>query len=126
MSEGGSHSEEILSQVAPLPVLSAGLRSRVLTAVVEAQESRRHSRRLISGSLGVFALLSWLSWRNPAVSTKTSQTSTVSVRDVPISPLAGSRLSLFGVTGAELEDDLVVVEAKLRSRQDYFPRAQQM
>ena len=126
MFEEGAQSEEILSRVAPMPVLSSGLRSRVLTAVVEAQESRRKSRRLISGSLGVFALLSWLSWRNPAGSPPPSQGTAVSVRHVPPSPWSGARLSLLGMSVSEPDGDVLEVEWQLRSRQDYFPRAQPM
>jgi hypothetical protein len=123
MREEATQSEEVLSRAAPLPVLSAGLRSRVMAAVVEAQENRRHSRRLIAGSLSVFAFLSWLSWRNPTVRTPHSQGPSVTAHDVPVSPLSGS---VLGIMGSELEDDLALVEVQLRSRQDYFSRAQQM
>ncbi|MBI3862962.1 MAG: hypothetical protein HY290_13810 [Planctomycetia bacterium] len=127
MSEGRMFAEfsgeEILKQVAPLPVLSTGLRSRVLAAAVEAQESRRHGRRVIAGSLSLFALLSWVSWRGP-ISRGGAALAAAAARDGAASAdsAADAELGLFKTTG----DDFSAVEVQLRSRQDYFPRVHPM
>ncbi|MBS0266120.1 MAG: hypothetical protein JSS02_29585 [Planctomycetes bacterium] len=127
MRDEAAHSEEILSQVAPLPVLSAGLRSRVLTAVVEAQESRRNSRRLVAGSLSVFALLSWISWRNPGAGPARTRVATVATGlDVPVSPLTGGQGNLYRWASQNVEDEVTGVERLLRSRQDLFSRHKPM
>ena len=118
--------EDILKRVAPLPVLSSGLRSRVLAATIEAQESRRHSRRVIAGSLSLFALLSWISWRGPISRPGGSALAAATERDDTSSPQNSSAVSPLGLIKATMEDDFSAVEVQLRSRQDYFPRVHQM
>lgn len=124
MSEDGMLSEEeILQKVAPLPVLSSGLRSRVLAAALEAQESRRHSRRLIAGSLSLFALLSWVSWRGPIL--RGGAASFAAAGDGEPSPRAATD-SALGLVKSLMGDDFSTVEVQLRSRRDYFPHVHQM
>ena len=121
--------EDILKQVAPLPTLSSGLRSRILSAALEAQESRRHSRRVIAGSLSLFALLSWFSWRGPNSRGTGSAVATATARDGASSgrtPAPPSPMSPLGMIGAAMDDDFSAVELQLQSRQDYFPRARPM
>lgn len=127
MSEDGMLSEEILQRVAPLPTLSSGLRSRVLAAAVEAQESRRHSRRVIAGSLGLFAFLSWVSWRGPiSRGGGTSLAAAAAAHEGASSSHDGVSDSALGLMKAAMGDDFSAVERELRSRQDYFPRIHQM
>jgi hypothetical protein len=118
--------EQILKNVAPLPVLSSGLRSRVLAAALEAQENRRHSRRLIFGSLSLFALLSWISWRGPISRDAGSAVAAANDQDVPPSSPNSSAAWAFGLMTGAIGDDFAAVEVQLRSRQDYFPRIHQM
>jgi hypothetical protein len=121
--------EEILKQVAPLPTLSSGLRSRILAAALEAQDSRRHSRRVIAGSLSLFALLSWFSWRMPNSRNTGSAVATATARDGSAagrSPPSGAPLSPLGLVGAAMGDDFSAVELQLQSRQDYFRRIHPM
>ncbi|HEY3968889.1 MAG TPA: hypothetical protein VGM05_30350 [Planctomycetaceae bacterium] len=127
MSEDRMLSEEdILKRVAPLPVLSSGLRSRILAAAIEAQDTKRHSRRVIAGSLSLFALLSWISWRGP-ISRGGGPTIAAATEGDGVSSLPGSSPhSALGLMKAAIEDDFSAVEVQLRSRQDYFPRVHQM
>jgi hypothetical protein len=118
--------EDILRKVAPLPVLSSGLRSRVLAAAIEAQETKRQSRRVIAGSLSLFALLSWISWRGPISRSEGSALAAATERDGTASSEKSSPRSAFGLIKAAMEDDFSAVEVQLRSRQDYFPRVHQM
>src|SRR5947209_2445719 len=60
-----SRKEEILRYAAPMPVLSSGLRSRVLTAATEARERRSQGRRVLSSALVLFGLLGWAAWSRP-------------------------------------------------------------
>jgi hypothetical protein len=127
MFEDGMLSEEdILKKVAPLPVLSSGLRSRVLAAALEAQENRRHSRRVIAGSLSLFALLSWISWRGPISGQRGTALASAAELDDASSSQASSAASSLGLIKAAMDDDFSAVEVQLRSRQDYFPRVHQM
>jgi hypothetical protein len=50
---------------APLPVLSSGLRSRVLSAALEAQDRRSQGRRVLASALGLFAMLCGVAWLGP-------------------------------------------------------------
>jgi len=118
--------EDILKKVAPLPVLSSGLRSRVLAAAIEAQESKRHSRRVIAGSLSLFALLSWISWRGPISRGAGSALAVAAERDSAPPSRKSAPLSAFGAIKAAMDDDFSAVEVQLRSRRDYFPRIHQM
>lgn len=118
--------EDILKKVAPLPVLSSGLRSRVLAAAIEAQETKRHSRRVIAGSLSLFALLAWISWRGPISRSAGSALAAATERDGTASAEKSATHSALGLIKAAMEDDFSAVEVQLRSRQDYFPRVHQM
>ena len=53
---------ELLKEIAPLPTLSAGLRSRVLAAALEAQDRRSQGRRVLVSALGLFAMLGGVAW----------------------------------------------------------------
>jgi hypothetical protein len=121
--------EDILKHVTPLPTLSSGLRSRILAAALEAQETRRRSRRVIAGSLSLFALLSWFSWRGPNSRSTGSTVATATLHDGASSgrsPSPPSTFSPLGMIGATMDDDFSAVELQLQSRQDYFPRARPM
>jgi hypothetical protein len=48
-----------------LPVLSPGLRSRVLAAALEAQDRRSQGRRVLASALGLFAILAGVAWTGP-------------------------------------------------------------
>lgn len=56
---------EFLKAIAPLPVLSSGLRSRVLAAALEAQDRRSQGRRVLASALGLFAMLVGVAWMGP-------------------------------------------------------------
>ncbi len=56
---------ELLKESAPLPVLSPGLRSRVLAAALEAQDRRAQGRRVLASALGLFAMLAGIAWMGP-------------------------------------------------------------
>jgi hypothetical protein len=66
MSEENMFREtEFLNAEAPLPVLSPGLRSRVLAAALEAQDRRSQGRRVLASALGLFAMLAGVAWMGP-------------------------------------------------------------
>lgn len=56
---------ELLKAGDSLPVLSPGLRSRVLAAALEAQDRRAQGRRVLASALGLFALLAGVAWLSP-------------------------------------------------------------
>lgn len=56
---------EFLNADAPLPVLSPGLRSRVLAAALEAQDRRAQGRRVLASAVGLFAMLAGVAWLGP-------------------------------------------------------------
>jgi hypothetical protein len=62
---------EFLNSDEPLPVLSPGLRSRVLAAALEAQDRRSQGRRVLASALGLFVMLVGAAWLGP-ISTDSS------------------------------------------------------
>jgi len=56
---------ELLHAGESLPVLSPGLRSRVLAAALEAQDRRAQGRRVLASALGLFAMLAGVAWLGP-------------------------------------------------------------
>ena len=59
------HEAEFLNSDEPLPVLSPGLRSRVLAAALEAQDRRSQGRRVLASALGLFGMLAGVVWLGP-------------------------------------------------------------
>jgi hypothetical protein len=59
------HEAEFLNSDESLPVLSHGLRSRVLAAALEAQDRRSQGRRVLASALGLFAMLAAVAWLGP-------------------------------------------------------------
>ncbi|MGE5191599.1 MAG: hypothetical protein ACM3U2_03800 [Deltaproteobacteria bacterium] len=134
MSEGLMfREEELLRTAAPLPVLSSGLRPRVLAAAAEARARRSHGRRVLAGAAVVFMLLGWLAWSGPFLP--------------PASQLAGMNstprdgFALGGETSAAaptasspygrrerfiaaMADDWRMVEAEFQSREEFTRRVQ--
>jgi hypothetical protein len=123
---------EFLKVVAPLPVLSNGLRSRVLAAALEARERRSQGRRVVSSALSVFALLGWIAWKGPfsAARTALAATSTFNPDGTAAedategSPAASSTYCRRDMLNAAMGDDWRMVEAELQSREDFTRRVQ--
>lgn len=142
---------EFLEESAPLPVLSPGLRSRVLAAALEAQDRRSQGRRVLASSLGLFALLAGVAWMEPFSASDTQTSVAGSLRfdgqgfsepnvsgklvDVQragqvagkqaAGAAASSALSSFnrgqGLMSV-MGDDWQSVEEQLQSRQEHFSR----
>jgi hypothetical protein len=66
---------ELLKEFASLPVLSSGLRSRVLAAALEAQDRRAQGGRVLASVLGLFALLVGVTWMGPFANVPSLETS---------------------------------------------------
>ena len=116
--------EVILKQTAPLPVLSNGLRSRVLSAALEARETQQQSRRVIAGSLGFFALLSWFTWRIPK--SAEGAKSVAVAHDRSNSDDANNSDAASTSNAPAFVDDFQLVEMQLRTRQGWSDRVHPM
>ena len=137
---------EFLKAIAPLPVLSSGLRSRVLAAALEAQDRRSQGRRVLASALGLFAMLVGVAWMGSfsnrpfaesdvQVSAATSAglggvVRTGAAGDPASSVLSSLRPTLHPsqhggqVLMSVVGDDWRSVEAQLQSRQEHFFRFQ--
>jgi hypothetical protein len=116
--------EEILEKTAPLPTLSHGLRSRVLAAALEAQERQQQSRKVIAGSLSLFAILSWFSWRQPK--SHSGGSSVAAVHDTL--GASGSDADQVGLLSSAdgVVDGVEHLEAQLQNRRDLFNQVHPM
>lgn len=145
---------EFLNAGAPLPVLSPGLRSRVLAAALEAQDRRSQGRRVLASALGLFAMLVGVAWMGPfsseSISNGPFSDASFFASDVSTSAASssyfvgrGSDQKVAGKNAADgsassalssfnrgqglmsvMGDDWQPVEAQLQSRQEHFPRFQ--
>jgi len=129
--EGLTQEAEFLKVVAPLPVLSNGLRSRVLAAALEARERRSQGRRVISSALSVFALLVWIAWKGPFSGARTALAATsplnpdgTAAEDADGTPAASSTYCRSEMLTSAMGDDWRMVEAELQSREDFTRRVQ--
>ena len=123
--------EELVLNAAALPVLSSGLRSRVLAAAAEARARRAQGRRVLAGAALVFALMSWLAWTGPFL----PSASQLALADSagPDRPAGGSKISTAAPPPAPIwsrrqrfiaamGDDWRMVEAEFQSREDFTRR----
>jgi len=123
---------EFLKAVAPLPVLSNGLRSRVLAAALEARERRSQGRRVVSSALSVFALLGWIAWKGPFSGSRTALAAASPLNSDGSagddsgdgSPAASSTYCRRDMLTSAMGDDWRMVEAELQSREDFTRRVQ--
>jgi len=133
--EGLTQEAEFLKVVAPLPVLSNGLRSRVLAAALEARERRSQGRRVISSALSVFALLGWIAWKGPFSGSRTALAATSNLNPDGTaaedadgsgsgSGAASSTYCRREMLNSAMGDDWRMVEAELQSREDFTRRVQ--
>ena len=125
--------EELLQAAAPLPVLSSGLRSRVLAAAGEARARRAQGRRVLAGAAVVFALMGWLAWTGPFLpsasqlaGTELAPSDRSLLEEGPScpAPVASSSCSRRERFIAAMEDDWRMVEAEFQSREDFTRRIQ--
>ena len=127
-----SHKEEVLLRTAPLPVLSSGLRSRVLQAAGEACDRRSRGRRALASALVAFGLVGSFTWFRPASKGRGEAVACDEKR--PSSPQepgssadpapTGSPLSRRELVMAAMGDDWKMVEAEFRSREEFTRRVQ--
>ncbi len=129
---------ELLTNVAPLPVLSSTLRCRVLAAAGAARARRRRARRVVLAAFVSFVVLALVSWIDalPAVSRNLSAIeSGLAEMAVTGNRLAGNRLagnSQFPSAPycrrerliAAMSDDWRMVEAEFKSREEFTRRVQ--
>jgi hypothetical protein len=130
--------EEQLECVAPLPVLSRGLRTRVLAAAAEAQARRSQGRRALAGGAVLFSLLAWIAWTGPILPSARQVAGTEAAledeslgigasggaspaRPAPASSGPFSRRETFI---AAMGDDWRMVEAEFKSREEFTRRVQ--
>jgi len=124
--------EALLTNVAPLPVLSEGLRTRVLAAAGAARARRMRARRALGGAAVLFGALALFSWsdslplvaRTPAVCLPGGgDGSSGLISKVGQAPAATAaycrRDMLISATG----DDWQMVEAEFKSREEFTRRA---
>lgn len=129
-----SGKEEILRMTAPLPVLSSGLRSRVLEAAGEACDRRKRGRRAIASALLAFGLVGSFTWFRPSFKGRARSVACDSARpndgrDEPSGSAEGGPTSSGGYSRSELlmsamGDDWKMVEAEFRSREEFTRRFQ--
>ncbi len=129
-----SRKEEILLMTAPLPVLSSGLRSRVLEAAGEACDRRKRGRRAIASALLAFGLVGSFTWFRPSSKGQARSVACDSAqphdgRQEPSSAAEGAPASAGGSSRNDLlmsamGDDWKVVEAEFRSREEFTRRFQ--
>src|SRR5262245_18348564 len=125
--------EELVKSVAPLPVLSADLRTRVLAAALEVRARRTQGRRVLAGSAVLFLLLGWIAWTGPLLPSASQLAATesapgkdlagdgASVAAAPVASAPYSRRELFI---AAMGDDWRMVEAEFKTREDFTRRVQ--
>ena len=124
--------EELLKSVAPLPVLSGDLRTRVLSAAVEARARRTQGRRVAAASLVLFLLLGWIAWTGPLVPSASQLADTgtapgdelagsLAEAEAPVASAPYSRREMFI---AAMGDDWRMVEAEFKSREEFTRRVQ--
>ncbi len=117
--------EELLQAADMLPVLSSGLRARVLASAAEARVRRSQGRRVLAGSAVVFALLVWLAWTGPLLPSAGQLAGAPSpdesaIRGEPACAAPSfSRRERFI---AAMDDDWRMVEAEFQSRDDFTRR----
>ena len=124
---------ELLTIVAPLPVLSATLRSRVLAAAGAARARRVRARRVLACALVLFGLLGWISWtdRLPLVAKDLAATdsgmldgSSGSRSPASQAPAASAPYCRRDMLISAMGDDWRMVEAEFKSREEFTRRAQ--
>lgn len=125
--------EELLTNVAPLPVLSARLRSRVLAAAGAARARRSHARRVLASGLVLFCLLGWVSWTYPpSLVAKNSVAADLGMFDgssfgsstTGNTPAASTSYCRRDMLISAMGDDWRMVEAEFKSREEFTRRAQ--
>ena len=125
--------EELLKSVAPLPVLSGDLRTRVLSAAVEARARRSQGRRVLAGAAVLFSLLGWIAWTGPILPsarqlavTETAPGDGIAGDGSPAADatLASAPYSRREMFIAAMEDDWRMVEAEFKSREEFTRRVQ--
>jgi len=125
--------EEFLTNAAPLPVLSAGLRARVLAAAGAAQARRTRARRALAGASVLFGILGWISWTGSLPFTAGNlaviepetfagpSAGSVTAAEAPPPGVAYCRRDLLI---AAMSDDWQMVEAEFKSREEFTRRVQ--
>jgi hypothetical protein len=127
-----SGEEDLVRSAAPLPVLSAGLRTRVLTAAGEARARRTQGRRVLAGSAVLFLLLGWIAWTGPLLPSASqlagnetagdeNSAGGLAVAEAPVASAPYSRREMFI---AAMGDDWRMVEAEFKSREEFTRRVQ--
>lgn len=119
--------EELLSRVAPLPVLSTGLRSRVLAAAGEARARRSRARQFLVRSLVLLGILGPLAWHTPYAPTTQQGAMNGSMpgdaqdagAPADSSPYCRSEMCI-----AAMGDEWKMVEAEFRAREEFVRRTQ--
>jgi hypothetical protein len=125
--------EELIKNVAPLPVLSADLRTRVLSAAAEARARRSQGRRVLAGAAVLFSLMAWIAWTGPVLpsarqlaATEMSPGDEITgdgspAADASVASAPYSRREMFI---AAMGDDWRMVEAEFKSREEFTRRVQ--
>src|SRR5262249_34682049 len=129
---------ELLTRVAPLPLLSSTLRSRVLAAAAAARARRERTRRCAAGALVLSGLLVLSSWivALPLIPTNFAAVESglpdISFPDLSFcgvalavhSPLPSTPCCRRARLIAAKSDDWRMVEAEFKSREEFTRRAQ--
>jgi hypothetical protein len=119
--------EELVLAAAPFPVLSGGLRSRVLSSAAEARARRSQGRRVLAGSVVVFALMGWLAWTGPVLP---SVGQLAGGGEPPAEDLVFQGEPAGGTSSvsrrerfiAAMDDDWRMVEAEFEAREEFSRR----
>jgi hypothetical protein len=125
--------EELVKSVAPLPVLSPDLRTRVLSAAGDACARRSQGRRVLVGAVVLFSLMTWIAWTGPILPSARQLAATEPapgeeltgdgspVADATVASAPYSRREMFI---AAMGDDWRMVEAEFKSREEFTRRVQ--
>lgn len=127
--------EDIIRRTAPLPLLSAGLRARVLEAAGEACERRSRGRRAVASALLAFGLVGSFTWFRPGskgqgqaiasdVAPPRDLSEGTSSGEAGAAVPAGEGLSRSERLILAMGDDWKMVEAEFRSREEFTRRVQ--
>ncbi|MSR57209.1 MAG: hypothetical protein EXS05_06015 [Planctomycetaceae bacterium] len=123
--------EELLLAAAEMPVLSAGLRNRVLHAAVTTERRRSYGRRALSIAGVLFACLGLTAWQGPLILVGQELVGLGGSNAAPADESYDATRPLINVSGrygrgelllSAAGDDWRMVEAEAQSRHEGYRR----
>ena len=133
MVEGRLFPEErLIRSAVSLPVLSDGLRTRMLAAALEAHRRRSQARQIVCSGVVLVAVLGWTAWSGSlstfglqmATSDVAGRTDAVDGGDDLESAFDAPHVSGAAMLVSTAGDDWRLVEAQLQTREEFTRRIQ--